>query len=218
MYSVEESWLPCDICSLFWSIFFWGHPGLDSLEQVAVLRNVTQAEEILNRIYILTFSFTFGEMALVPWNVKITESRNSYLTSIEQKTKDLILTWVPTVKFSFHFNIQYCSFFFLRFFFPQICKFSIYKSWPRLEGWTIKLNLILWGWAGWSPNSAVLYTYQDLVPIYGHVCRDRGLTAHFTRNHADPNSVVLTMFILKRDMWFFDAALEWSDHMRMCFS
>lgn len=193
-------------------------PWWDSLEQVAVLRNVTQAEEILNRIYTLTFSFTFGEMALVPWNVNKTESRYSYLTSIEQKTKDPILAWVPTVKFSFHFNVQYCSFFSLRFFSQEICKISIYKSLPSLEGWTSKLNLILWGWASLSPNSAVLYTYQDLLPIYGHVCRDRGLTARFTRNHADPNSVVLTMFILKRDMWFFDAALEWSDHMRMCFS
>lgn len=193
-------------------------PWWDSLEQVAVLRNVTQAEEILNRIYTLTFSFTFGEMALVPWNVNKTESRNSYLTSIEQKTKDPILAWVPTVKFSFHFNVQYCSFFSLRFFSQEICKISIYKSLPSSEGWTSKLNLILWGWASLSPNSAVLYTYQDLLPIYDHVCRDRGLTARFTRNHADPNSVVLTMFILKRDMWFFDAALEWSDHMRMCFS
>lgn len=28
-----------------------------------------------------------------------------------------------------------------------------------------------------NPNTAVLYTYQDLLSIYVHVCTNRGLTA-----------------------------------------
>lgn len=123
-----------------------------------------------------------------------------HLTSIEQKTKDPVLAWVLTMKSSFHFSIQYCSFYFLSsFFFQEIHKISIYKPLPRLEGWAIKLNLILWGWVGLNPSTAVLYTHQDLLTIYGHVCRDKGLTVP-----------VLPEIIQTQIVWFWQC-LYWKE-------